>query len=138
MTVRAHTIEGMFALRFCLIVAIAVTLCPFAALAAEKTTAVWSDGHTSALADEELMRYAISSPGPGYPEEAQRLKLTGSGVYELQIDKSGKTTGVAIVKSSGSPVLDQAARKTFLTWRFKPGVFVRVRVPVSWAVNRLR
>jgi hypothetical protein len=25
-----------------------------------------------------------------------------------------------------------------LKWRFKPGVFSRVRVPVSWSVNRVR
>jgi TonB family protein len=108
------------------------------ALAAEKTTAVWSDGHTSALSDEELTRYALVSPSAGYPEAAQKAKMTGSGLYELQINKAGTTTGVAIVRSSGSAVLDQAARSAFLRWRFKPGVFSRVRVPVSWSVNRVR
>ncbi|MFZ1221002.1 MAG: hypothetical protein WAO00_17035, partial [Chthoniobacterales bacterium] len=67
---------------------------PSAALAAGQTTAVWSDGHTSALSDEELVRYATASPGAGYPEEAQKTNATGSGLYELQIDKSGKTTAV--------------------------------------------
>jgi len=107
-------------------------------IAAEKTTAVWSDGHTSALSDEELMRYALASPSAGYPEEAQKAKVTGSGLYELQINKAGTTTSVAIVKSSGSAVLDQAARSAFLKWRFKPGVLSRVRVPVIWSVNRVR
>ena len=106
--------------------------------AAENTTAVWGDGHTSEVSDEELMRYAVASPSAGYPEAAQKAKLTGSGLYELQINKAGATTGVAVVKSSGSPVLDQAARSAFLKWRFKPGVFSRVRVPVSWSANRLR
>lgn len=109
-----------------------------AAFAAEKTIADWSDGHTSALSDEELTRYAVASPSAGYPEAAQKAGMTGSGLYELQINKAGTTTGVAVVKSSGSAVLDQAARSAFLKWRFKPGVFSRVRVPVSWSVNRLR
>jgi len=109
-----------------------------AAFAAENTTAVWGDGHTSAVSDEELMRYAVASPSAGYPEAAQRTNITGSGLYELQINKAGATTGVAVVKSSGSAVLDQAARSAFLKWRFKPGVFSRVRVPVSWSANRLR
>jgi len=108
------------------------------AFAAEKTTAVWSDGHSSALSDEELMQYAVASPGAGYPEEAQKANITGSGLYELQINKAGATTSVAMVKSSGSGVLDQAAWSAFLKWRFKPGVFSRVRVPVSWSVNRVR
>lgn len=127
----------MFASRFLIPIALGFALSS-ATLAAEKTTAVWSDGHTSALSDEELMRYALASPGAGYPEAAQKAKMTGSGLYELQINKAGTTTGVAIVKSSGSAVLDQAARSAFLKWRFKPGVFSRVRVPVSWSVNRVR
>jgi TonB family protein len=108
------------------------------AFAAGETTAVWADGHTSALSDEELMRYAIASPRAGYPEAAQKAQLSGSGLYELQINKAGVTTAVTVLKSSGKPVLDQAARSAFLKWRFKPGVFSRVRVPVSWSVNRVR
>ena len=108
------------------------------ALAAPQTTAVWSDGHTAALSDEELVRYATASPGAGYPDEAQKKKLTGSGVYELQVNRSGATAAVAIVKSSGSAVLDRAAKSAFLKWRFKPGVFRSIRVPVSWQVNRVR
>lgn len=127
----------MFLVRFITVVAILGMVFPLAAGAAEQTTAVWSDGHTSSLSDEELMRYAIASPGPGYPEEAQRSQLAGGGLYELRIDKTGKTTAVAIVKSSGSPVLDQAAKNAFIKWRFKPAVFVRIRLPVTWAARRL-
>jgi len=106
--------------------------------AAEKTTAVWSDGHTSAVSDEELMRYAVASPGAAYPEEAQKAKTSGSGLYELRVNKSGATTEVVIVKSSGSAVLDNAAKNAFKKWRFKPAIFTRVRIPVSWSVNRVR
>ena len=127
----------MLAFRF-LVVVLLASGCLSTAFAAEITTAVWSDGHSSALSDEELVRYAVASPGAGYPEAAQKAKVTGSGLYELQLNKAGTTTGVAIVKSSGSAVLDQAARSAFLKWRFKPGVFSRVRVPVSWSVNRVR
>lgn len=108
------------------------------AFAAEKTTAVWSDGHGSTLRDEELVRYALASPSAGYPEAAQKAKMTGSGVYELQVNKAGTITAVAIVKSSGSAVLDQAATSAFLKWRFKAGVFRSVRIPVSWSVNRVQ
>ena len=108
------------------------------AFATEGTLAIWSDGHISSLTDEELVRYATASPGAGYPEAAQKAKVSGAGLYELQINKAGTTTGVTIVKSSKSAVLDQAARSAFLKWRFKPGVFTRVRVPVSWSVNRVR
>lgn len=129
--------EEMSAFRFLLVAVVALSLST-AAFAAEKTTAVWADGHTSALSDEELVRYALASPGPAYPEEAQKAKLTGSGLYELLINKAGTTTEVVIVKSSGSAVLDNAAKSTFRKWRFKPATFTRVQVPVSWSVNRVR
>jgi TonB family protein len=132
-----HTVEKMRALRFMMGVAIIATAWPLAVAARENTTAVWSDGHTSALTDEELMKYALASPGPGYPEEAQKSKVVGSGLYELRINKAGKVTEVAIVRSSGSRVLDQAARSAFIKWQFRPAVFVRVRLPVSWAANKL-
>jgi TonB family protein len=123
--------------RFLFVMALA-SVAPLAALAAPQTTAVWSDGHTSTLSDEELVRYATASPGAGYPEEAQKTNTAGSGLYELQIDKTGKTAAVTIIKSSGSAVLDKAATATFRKWRFKPAVFRSVRIPVSWSVNRVK
>jgi TonB family protein len=127
----------MFVARALIFIAVAVGVAG-AACAAEKTSAVWADGHTSALSDEELIRYALASPAAGYPEEAQQKKITGSGVYELRINRAGVTTSVAIVKSSGSSVLDTAATTAFRKWRFKPAIFQAIRIPVSWAVNRIR
>lgn len=127
----------MSALRVLLIVVAAFSFTSVA-FAAEKTTAVWADGHSSAVSDEELIGKTTAAPGAPYPEEAQKTKITGSGVYELRIDKAGKISAVAIVKSSGSAVLDKAATTAFKKWRFKPGVFQSVRIPVSWSVNRVR
>jgi TonB family protein len=99
---------------------------------------VWRDGHISSLSDEELLRYAVVSPPAGYPPEAQQKNMSGSGLYELQIDKSGKTAAVKVVRSAGQAVLDKAAKSAFLKWRFKPGTLTRVTTPVSWSVNRVR
>lgn len=131
-------VRRMFRGRLGVLIVLLTLSFPVGARAEEQTIAIWSDGHISNLSDEELVRYATASPGAGYPEAAQKTNLSGSGVYELQIDKGGRTTAVAIVKSSKSAVLDQAAKSAFLKWRFKPGVFVRVRVPVSWSVKRVR
>jgi TonB family protein len=128
---------AMRSLRCIFIMACFAVMAP-AILAAEKTTAVWSDGHTSSVSDEELIQYAVASPGAAYPEEAQKAKTAGSGLYELRINKVGATTEVVIVRSSGSAVLDKAARTAFKRWRFKPGVFTSIRIPVSWSVNRVR
>jgi len=121
-----------------LLIVVAVSSFASGAFAAEKTTAVWADGHNSAVSDEELVGHTTAAPGAAYPEEAQKTKTTGSGVYELRIDKAGKISAVVIVKSSGSAVLDKAATTAFKKWQFKPGVFQSVRIPVSWSVNRVK
>ncbi len=128
----------MLAWRFLFVIAVLPSLCPNQVFAADQTTAVWSDGHTSSLSDEELIRNTLASPGPAYPEAAQKAKMTGSGLYELRINKAGMITSVVIIKSSGNDVLDKAAKTTFRRWRFKPGVFTSVRVPVSRAAKRIR
>ena len=128
----------MFALRLTLAVALIAVAAPLMAASPANTSAVWSDGHKSILGDEELMRYAVASPSAGYPEAAQRTNASGSGLYELRINKAGATTAVTIVKSSGNAALDKAATDSFKKWRFKPGIFQSVRIPVSWSVNRVR
>ena len=121
-----------------LLIVVAVSSFASGAFAAEKTTAVWPDGHRSAVSDEELIGNTTAAPGAPYPVEAQKAKTTGSGVYELRIDKAGKISAVVVVKSSGSAVLDNAATAAFKKWRFKSGVFQSVRIPVSWSMNRAR
>jgi TonB family protein len=128
----------MLRLRLFLVLAFLTAITADGVAAQPAATAVWQDGHNSALSDEQLLHYAVTSPPVPFPEEAQKSNLTGSGLYELSVDKSGRTTAVAVVKSSRSKVLDQTAVATFRRWRFKPGVFTRVRVPVSWSVNRVR
>lgn len=99
------------------------------------TLVVWSDGRRSELGRTKLMQYVLSLTPPEYPREAQRSRITGSGLYEFRIAQSGKTLGVSVVHSSGNRLLDQAALDAFVTWRFKPGLFHRVRVPVIWTMT---
>jgi len=128
----------MRALRIPVIAGIILAFGRACAFGADQTTAVWSDGHSSPISDEQLVGNTLAAPGAAYPEEAQKNKTTGNGVYEMRIDRAGKITAVTIVKSSGSAVLDKAATTAFRKWRFKPGIFQSVRVPVSWSVNRVR
>jgi protein TonB len=57
---------------------------------------------------------------PEYPPEAARRRELGVVRLELQIDVQGRVTEVLVVQSSGSPRLDEAARKQLLTWHFRP------------------
>jgi len=49
-----------------------------------------------------------------YPEAARRDGIQGSLVMKFSIAKSGKLADVEMIKSSGYPMLDEAARKALI------------------------
>ena len=57
---------------------------------------------------------------PPYPALARRLGEQGQVVLEVLVAEDGSAVEVKIKRSSGSTVLDKAARETALKWRFKP------------------
>ncbi|GIX21961.1 MAG: cell envelope biogenesis protein TonB [Gammaproteobacteria bacterium] len=46
-----------------------------------------------------------------YPEEARRRGLEGTLILEVELDRDGSIVEVNLLQSSGSPVLDEAARR---------------------------
>jgi len=62
---------------------------------------------------------ATYAPRPQYPEEARRKHIEGSGVFVLHVNR-GVVTKVDIYRSTGSPILDNAAVSAMRQWRFQP------------------
>jgi TonB family protein len=80
-----------------------------------------------------LSTVATYAPTPEYPSEARTRHITGSGVCVVDIDPgSGNVTGASMAESTGNPILDDSVVRTFRKWRFKPGTFSRVRIPVEF------
>lgn len=64
-----------------------------------------------------------SAPPPPYPVAAIRLGQQGTVLLRIRVDSEGNPVAVSIEKSSGSRVLDQAARQQVLRhWRFVPAL----------------
>lgn len=78
---------------------------------------------------------ALFSPRPEYPYEARRRHATGSGVCVLTIDSSGSVSDAEMSTSTGSPILDSATISAFKRWRFRPGAFSKVRVPITYTMT---
>ncbi len=79
---------------------------------------------------------AVFAPRPEYPYEARSRRITGSGVCVLTIDTaSGNVTDASMAQSIGSPILDNATVSTFRRWRFKPGAFSKVKVPITYTMT---
>jgi TonB family protein len=71
---------------------------------------------------------------PEYTEEARKAKYQGTVLLEAEVDETGKTSVIQVVRSLGLG-LDEKAVEAVRQWRFKPGVKaekpVRVRTEVE-------
>lgn len=74
-----------------------------------------------AAAGEGVQLQYRSAPPPTYPIAAIRDGQQGTVLLRVQVDPDGKAASVVIERSSGSRVLDNAARQQVLRhWRFVP------------------
>lgn len=80
----------------------------------------------------EVKPQPVYNPVPEYPELARRAGIEGKVVVKMLVDVDGSIMEVQIVKSSGNPMLDQAAvaaaRKSKFTPAKQRDKFVRVWV----------
>jgi TonB family protein len=105
------------------------------------TVAIDSNGVRHRGADYEggvlpWMREAAKGR-PFYPYEARRLHHEGIAVLRCSLDLStGKIVGMSVIKSSGSPILDEGARKTLASWKWPPGRWKEVEIPVEFKLSK--
>ncbi|MCX8132983.1 MAG: energy transducer TonB, partial [Roseococcus sp.] len=57
---------------------------------------------------------------PAYPEMARARGEQGVVVLELAIGTDGRVITARVARSSGFPMLDEAARRAAQEWRFRP------------------
>ncbi|WP_265921550.1 energy transducer TonB [Cupriavidus nantongensis] len=80
-------------------------------------------------------------PQPKYPSQSRRMGETGKTVVRLTTDESGKVVKTAVVSSSGSSRLDQAAVDAVQAMRCKPymdngrAVAVTAQQPIGFELN---
>ncbi|WP_255503316.1 energy transducer TonB, partial [Cupriavidus sp. UME77] len=82
-----------------------------------------------------------SPPQPTYPSQSRRMGETGKAVVRLTTDDTGKVVKTAVVTSSGSSRLDQAAEEAVRRMRCKPyldngrAVAVTAQQPIGFELN---
>jgi periplasmic protein TonB len=83
----------------------------------------------------------IGQPTPSYPPDAYRAGEEGTVVVMAQVDAMGNASDVAVVKRSGSRVLDRAATSEVRKWKFTPAmkdgkaVASSIQVPVDYKLG---
>jgi TonB family protein len=104
-----------------------------ACLSVTVVSSVVAEDNSVSPATKKRSALAIYAPRPAYPFVAWRNEFSGSGVALLDIDKrTGFVTSATTLKSTGHRILDDAALKAFLQWRFMPGTLAKVRVPIRY------
>ncbi len=74
-----------------------------------------------------LIAYATKQSPPVYPPSAKSMRATGIVKVEVTVNETGDVTDVQ--KTSGPPMLQNAAKDAIKKWKFKP--FVRDGQPVK-------
>jgi TonB family protein len=92
-------------------------------------------GVISIAAPTTLARpYAIYAPKPEYPLFARAHGMKGDGLFVLRVQiRTGLVKDVQVVHSTGWSILDSAAKRALMQWRFKPGTAnlspIKVQLP---------
>src|SRR5438270_12651894 len=87
---------------------------------AEHRKAAFRDKPIPWLKDQQ--RFAIYTPKPQYPAEAVAHHISASGIFVIRVHvKTGLVVSAWASQSTASSLLDSAAIRALLQWRFKPG-----------------
>jgi TonB family protein len=73
-----------------------------------------------------------------YPPIARQRGLEGVAWLRFEIDRDGSARDVALARSSGHPVLDDAARRAADEAEHLPWVYGRIEVPIRFALEAPR
>lgn len=72
----------------------------------------------------------VSTPDPGYPDIAKKLKVQGTVVLGLIVDTNGRPKDIQIVRPMGLGLDDEAVRAVE-KWKFEPSMHNGSPVPVQ-------
>ncbi len=74
----------------------------------------------------------LGMPQPHYPPELRLRRITGSGIFTLYIDESGKVADVKIRKSTGHRELDIQSIDALRQYRTKSGPKREIDIPITY------
>jgi TonB family protein len=75
----------------------------------------------------------IKAIGPTYPFADRQRYHQGSGLFRITIDsKTGAAAHVTVLRSTGYASLDNSAMVALARWRWKPGTWKQVDMPITF------
>ncbi|NBV41726.1 energy transducer TonB [bacterium] len=108
----------------------------------DSSTSSQSESSASAGRGNTISRPdAMDNPPPLYPESARRRGQQGTVLLSVDITSDGRPAQIRVKKTSGFPLLDEAALKAVRKWKFKPAtsalapIASTVEVPVRFELS---
>lgn len=101
--------------------------------AAEDSVSSNASAASNGAEENQLPQPVATNVAPPYPEEARAAGLQGKVTLRLRIGVDGRVETLKILKSSGTPSLDESALATVKQWRFEPAR--RLGQPVAMEVK---
>ena len=95
----------------------------------------------AALTDPLFDAHYLRNTPPAYPSDARRKGIQGTVLLSVRVSHEGMAETVHIERSSGSGILDEAARVAVTSWRFVPArrggqsVAANVTVPIVFRIE---
>lgn len=78
----------------------------------------------------------VKAFAPDYPYRDRAQRNEGTGVFRLRLNlKTGAVTHVTMLKSTGFVTLDRAALASFYHWRWKPGKWKEIEMPITFTLS---
>ena len=71
---------------------------------------------------------------PNYSIDDRARHHTGVGVFRLQLDLQGAVTSVSVLQSTGHTSLDRSAVAALRKWRWRPGRWKEIEMPVTFTM----
>ena len=79
----------------------------------------------------------IKAVAPDYSVADRARRHQGSGLFGVILDpKTGAVTRVTIIESTGHPSLDNSATTALRRWRWKPGKWKEIDIPIMFQMGK--
>jgi TonB family protein len=73
---------------------------------------------------------------PDYPFADQVQRREGTGLFRLNLDlQTGSVTKVVLLRSTGFPTLDHCAISAIQEWRWRPGMWKEIEIPIKFSLH---
>ena len=74
--------------------------------------------------------------GADYPVEERRMRHEGRAIVRLTLDiNTGRVVKTTLLESSGYRTLDNCAIASYRTWRWRPGKWKEIDMPVRFRIG---